>query len=103
MTATQQGAGGMDGNTEVLVQLAEIRGSLTTFVSVVGRLDTNQSKLESVVDANHAAQEAKITALDLRLTASEAAKKAIPAWWVWVPAVCTIVVLAFAVFDRVQK
>jgi hypothetical protein len=93
----------MEGNTEVLVQLAEIRGQLSTFIGLTGRLDSDQSKLEALVAANYAMQEAKITALDLRLTASEATKRAIPSWWVWVPAVCTILALAFVLFDRVQK
>lgn len=92
MTSPHQGADPMGSNIEVLVQLSEIRGQLTTFISVVGRLDDNYNKLDNKVDG-----------LDNRVTAIEATRKATPAWWTWVPAACTILTVAFLIFDRTQK
>lgn len=89
---TTQGAGPMEGNAEVLVQIAELRGQLTTFITIATRLDNGHSNMEN-----------KVSAIDNRLTAVEATKRAVPPWYVWAPAICTLLLGAFVVFDKVGK
>lgn len=80
------------GSVQVLIQLSEIRGQLGTFINLMGRVEDNYSKLDSKVDV-----------LDNRLTAIEATRRATPSWWVWLPAVLTVLTAVFIIFDRLQR
>lgn len=91
MTTTQEGTDPVNANMEVMLSLSELRGQLTTFLSVVGRHDTEIARIST-----------EVRAVDNRVTTIEATRKATPAWWVWLPAVCSVLAIGFVVLDRLN-
>ena len=65
-------------NTEVLISLAELKGTLTSFIGTMERHGTDLRKVESDLTTEAETRRAETGDLDRRVTTIEATRKATP-------------------------